>query len=205
MSKDFANRKSRAGTRKSTSRAPKPRTKSRKAPSRTRNQNQPRKKRPATAQFHGPSFSGGIALGAILVLAGAYLPDVFRDTVEKTLSLKRDQPREPVHFEFGARLRNAEVSADPDAYARDANPDMTSGMEYLIQAASFASMDDAESLRARLILIGLPVRTTAVQVANKPWYRVTVGPFPSQTNATRAMTQLHELNLDALLIKRMVP
>ncbi|MCZ6710800.1 MAG: SPOR domain-containing protein [Gammaproteobacteria bacterium] len=139
-----------------------------------------------------------------MVLAGAYLPDVFRDTVEQTLSLQHDQPREPVRFEFGARLRDAEVNADLGAYADDANPGTSAGMEYLIQAASFLSMDDAESLRAQLILIDLPVRTTAVQIADKPWYRVTVGPFPNQTKATRAMTRLHELNLDALLIKRVI-
>jgi cell division protein FtsN len=204
MSKDFANRKSKARTRKTTSRSPNPPTKSRKAPSRKRPQNQPRKKRAQAAQFHGPSFSGGIALGAILVLASAYLPDLFHDTVEQTLALKRDQPREPVRFEFGARLRDAEVTTDPDVYANDANPNLATGMEYLIQAASFHAMDDAESLRAQLILIGMTVRTTAVQVADKSWYRVTVGPFPSQAEATRAMTRLHELDLDALLIKRRV-
>lgn len=201
MSKDFANRKSKTATRRPTSRA----ATSRGASSRTPMHGQARKKRTQSALFHGPSFSGGIALGAIMVLAAAYLPDLFRETVGQTLALKSREPREPVRFEFAERLRNSEVRADLDAYADDVNPDMNAAMEYLIQAAAFRTMDDAESLRARLILIDLPVRTTAAWVANKPWYRVTVGPFLSQDEASRAMTRLRELDLDAFLIKRAIP
>ena len=208
MSKDFANRKPKAGTRKAASAgAPKRGATTRRAtprkPNAKRSAGQSRKRRTQqTTFFHGPSFSGGVVLGAFLVLAGAYLPDIFRETANQTLAVKSREAREPVQFEFDERLRKSEVRTDPDTYADDANPNMNQAMEYLIQAASFQAMDDAESLRAQLILIDLPVRTTAVRVGDTPWYRVTVGPFLSQVEAGRAMTRLRELNLDAFLIKR---
>jgi len=206
MSKDFANRKPKSGTRKASSRGAAPRSGATRAPatrspSSTRKR-QPRKKSKQSPIFHGPSFSGGIVLGAIIVLAAAYLPEIFQDTVERTLAVKTREAHKPVQFEFDERLRSSEVRTDPDAYADDANPGLGIEMEYLIQAASFQGMDDAESLRAQLILIDMPVQTTAVQVGDKPWYRVTVGPFLSQVEAGRAMTRLRELNLDAFLIKR---
>ena len=194
MSKDFANRKSGSDARtgKSSSRGG---TQRKRKPT-------PKKKRTPPRVFHGPSFSGGIVLGALLVIAAAYVPDVFREEVQKTLAVKSREAREAVQFEFDERLRESEVRADPDAYAEDAGPASSAEMEYLIQAASFQARNDAESLRAQLILINLPVRTNAVQVGDKPWYRVTVGPFLSQVEAGRAMTRLRELNLDAFLIKR---
>ena len=214
MSKDFANRKSssanrRAPSREATSRGAAPRS----APSRSSRLSSPlsspqkgkpgqsRKKTQSTL-FHGPSFSGGVVLGAILVLAGAYLPEVFRETAQETLAVKSLESRESVQFEFDERLRKSEVLADPDSYADDANPGTNATMEYLIQAASFRTMEDAQSLRAQLIRMDLPVSAKAVEVGEQPWYRVTVGPFLSQVEAGRAMTRLRELNLDAFLIKR---
>jgi hypothetical protein len=209
MSKDFANRKTKTGPRKtakrrSSRRAPAPRgTAIRSAPSPKPGRS---KKKPAKGPlFHGPSFSGGIVLGAFLVLAAAYLPEVFRQQVERTLATNVLEDREPVQFEFTERLRRSEVHTDPDTYADDANPRANADLIYIIQAASFQTMSDAESLRAQLLLINLPVQTTPVRVGNRPWYRVTVGPFISQLDAGRAMTRLRELNLDALLTKRVRP
>jgi len=204
MAKDFANRRSRskpanrgAATRNPTVRAAPSRT----AAPRNRAPARPRSEHPGQSFFHGPSFSGGVVLGALLVLAGAYLPDIFRDRVAQTLTTKQLESPEPVQFEFDERLRTSEVHTDPDAYADDASQATPGAMEYLIQAASFRAKDDAETLRAQLLLMNLPAHTKAVQVGDKPWYRVTVGPFLSQVEAGRAMTRLRELNLDALLIK----
>jgi cell division protein FtsN len=214
MAKDFANRKTKTAARGATSQARSQagsqagKTRGKKSPSapaRNRKRAEPsqKKKKPVhRTAFHGPSFSGGIVLGGLLVLAAANVPEVFREQVQQTLAAKTLEAGERVQFEFPERLRESEVDTDSDAYANDANPASDKEMEYLIQAASFQAMDDAESLRAQLILIDLPVRTNAVRVGDMPWYRVTVGPFLSQVQAGRAMTRLRQLNLDAFLIKR---
>ena len=72
---------------------------------------------------------------------------------------------------------------------------------YLLQAASLRESADADALRARLILLGMPAKSEKVTLASGTWYRVTVGPFVSQTEAQRAMTRLREMNLSALMLK----
>ena len=208
MAKDFANRKTRTRARVPASRKPSSRTVApRRTPPRgTTNRsgkpNTPRKKRAHRSVFHGPSFSGGMVLGALVVVTAAYLPELFRTKIEPTLAAKHLEAREPVTFEFAERLRNSQIHADPDTYAADAYMGENDNVKYVIQAASFRAMDDAESLRAQLLLIDLPAQTNRVQVGDKQWYRVKVGPFLSRLEAGRAMTRVRELDLDAILIKQ---
>ena len=147
----------------------------------------------------------GAALVLMLVLAFAYAPKLLEEHPEVTNlePVDEPQPRPTVEFRFDERLRSENITADPQAYVSDA-PRADANMEYLIQAASFQNQDDADTLRAQLLLNGLPATTKPVKVGDKPWYRVTVGPFPSNLESGRAMTKLRELDLDAFLIKREV-
>ena len=71
-----------------------------------------------------------------------------------------------------------------------------------MQAASFPRREDADKLRAKLMMLNLPARTEQVEIASDIWFRVMVGPFESQIKAQRALTRLRENNLSALLHKR---
>lgn len=64
-----------------------------------------------------------------------------------------------------------------------------SGRFYL-QAGSFASHDQAESARAKLILLGQDARIESGKVGDKTWHRVVVGPFTSRPQADSAKKQL---------------
>ncbi|MBV2133537.1 SPOR domain-containing protein [Pseudomonas sp. MAP12] len=64
-----------------------------------------------------------------------------------------------------------------------------SGRFYL-QAGSFASRDQAESARAKLILLGQDARIESGKVGDKTWHRVVVGPFASRPQADSAKKQL---------------
>lgn len=164
----------------------------------------PKKTSRSRSLFHGPSFSAGIVLGAAIVLLAAYAPELLQETVDGTLAKQSPGAKPEVKFKFDERLRTQEIRANPAAYSNDADALSEAQMEYLIQAASFQQRADADTLRAELLLSGLPAATNAVRVGDKPWYRVTVGPFPSNVESGRAMTKLRELNLDAFLIKREV-
>ena len=197
MRKDFAN------------------TSARKQPARKSTARKKSKKPTPSRWFHGPSFSGGMILGAMLVLGGAYLPELLpyvlasSNTTGSTSASSagaNPETQAPVTFEFDDMLRNAEVDADGSLYVdpevaaqAKANPD-----EYLLQAASFRSADDADALRARLLLLSLPAATDTVALASGRWYRVTVGPFASRTEAQRAVTELRERDLSPMWIKRKV-
>ena len=190
MPKDFANRA--AAKKKPKSSGSRPRMKS--AP-RKRKQTRPR------TLFHGASFSAGIVAGVVLVALGAYAPELFEvELLQMTEQRERAAP--PLRFEFDQILRNSEVVTDPQVYVSPKDEDARASTEYLLQAASFRDQNDAEGLRASLLLMDLPTNSYRVQLENGAWFRVLVGPFPNQNQAQRAMTRLRQHNISALLIKR---
>ncbi len=151
-------------------------------------------------------------MGAVVVLGVAYLPELLGESVWPAdgagtasapgadAASAAEEPR--VVFEFDDLLRNSRVAADPEPYVSE--PATTSGepQRILLQAASFRDRDDADRLRARLLLIDLPAATEAITLANGAWYRVTVGPFDSQVKAQRALTRLREMNIAAIRTAR---
>jgi len=77
------------------------------------------------------------------------------------------------------------------------------GETYLLQAGSFKSARDADSLRARLLLLNLNASVQQVSPrAGETWHRVLVGPFSSSASVTEARTMLARNGIDNILIKR---
>lgn len=56
---------------------------------------------------------------------------------------------------------------------------------YLIQVAAFSRRDDAEKLKASLLLKGYDVSIVAYKQPNAYWFRVIIGPYGSRTEAER--------------------
>jgi hypothetical protein len=136
--------------------------------------------------------------------------------------------RPTLTFEFDHLLRNSEVTADPEPYVSaprvrrgsTTTPEAAVGAAeaavgaaeaapvpgpagavaetFMLQAASFRSREDAERLRAALLLMDLPASTTTSSLSTGTWHRVTVGPFDSRVQAERAMTRLREQNIAAI-------
>ena len=71
---------------------------------------------------------------------------------------------------------------------------------FYIQAASFRDVGDAEQLRARLLLEGLPANMGQVLLEDGAWHRVTVGPIESAVEANKVMNRLRQNNLSAIRI-----
>lgn len=171
----------------------------------TANRRRPASPVPRTL-FHAPSFSAGVVMGAVIVLGAAYLPELLgRDAgaTPTTAPASKDEPRK-LEFEFDDLLRNSRVVADPEPYASELPHETSVEEEILLQAASFRSREDADQLRARLLLQDLPATTSIIELSNGTWYRVTVGPFTSQVKAQRALTRLREQNLAAMWTRRRV-
>lgn len=74
---------------------------------------------------------------------------------------------------------------------------------YLLQAGSFKNPTDADSLKARLLLEGMPNVDVqkAVSAGGAIWYRVRLGPFGSRSKLNKAQDQLVRMRLQPLLIK----
>jgi hypothetical protein len=155
--------------------------------------------------FHAPSFSAGVVMGAVVVLGAAYLPELMStgEPAAQPPAAGVADPRPALTFEFDDLLRNSRVTADPEPYLSAPAPEGRDVKEeILLQAASFRSRDDAERLRAALLLMDLPATTSSITLNNGAWYRVTVGPFDSRVKAERALTRLREKDIAAIWTKR---
>ena len=131
-----------------------------------------------------------------------------------------------VVFEFPELLRES-VPVDPESYGGavtrpnvpdpDAGPEadpppVRSGeagpaqaapvriTEIYVQAASFRDAGEADNLRARLLLQGMPVNQGQVVLGDGTWHRVTVGPIDSAEKADTIIARLREQNLSAIRI-----
>lgn len=58
--------------------------------------------------------------------------------------------------------------------------------QYLLQVAAFNKRQDAEHLKANLVLTGFDVALSPVLKNETTWYRVMIGPFTSQKEAEKA-------------------
>ena len=178
----------------------------------TRTRRQPDKR--TNVLFHGPSFIAGIVLGALGVLAGAYGPELLEQT-----PVTKDSPAEPTKpkltFEFPKLLKENKVVVDPTPYtppgavtnpAIVTTPEVITSApepkEFILQAGSFRSVSDAESVRASLLLQDLPVSMVPVTLADGTWYRVVVGPYGLRDDAQATLSRLQEQNLNVILQER---
>ena len=66
----------------------------------------------------------------------------------------------------------------------------------------FATWPTPKACAPQLILQGLAAATARVDLNSGAWYRVTVGPIESATEAKSVMNNLREQKLDAIWIKR---
>lgn len=73
---------------------------------------------------------------------------------------------------------------------------------FVLQAGSFASREQAESARARLILLGQDARIESGKVGDKTWHRVVVGPFTSRPQADAAQKQLGAGGVSSVVQRR---
>ncbi|KGE01811.1 cell division protein [Achromobacter sp. RTa] len=73
---------------------------------------------------------------------------------------------------------------------------------YYLQAGAFRGENDAESLKARIILLGLPVAVQKAEVNGKPINRVRVGPFARLDDMNRARGRLGENKIETAVVRQ---
>ena len=76
------------------------------------------------------------------------------------------------------------------------------GVNYILQAASLANLDDADRLKAKLVLNGLDARIEKISIQGKgDYYRVRLGPYAKLDELDIASGKLSQLGIKALRIK----
>ena len=82
-------------------------------------------------------------------------------------------------------------------------PAQETSTEYILQVGSFPRAEDADKLRAQLILLNLDASIERVEIRKgEIWHRVVVGPFNNQNELTTARSQLVKNEYNALVLKR---
>lgn len=175
----------------------------------------------AGSRFHLTSFASGALVGAVLAIAVFLAPHWWPiDALEATVAIGQSNGKAesvaagPKYVFYDELLRsqvktntapyNGPAAADPDPHESSSPERVTEPPgEFVLQAGSFRTHDDADRLRESLEGIGFASVTTAVTLGDgSQRHRVLVGPFATELDVHRALTQLRERNIDALLLRR---
>ena len=89
----------------------------------------------------------------------------------------------------------APPSAAPDAKGDDR-------ATYLLQAGAFRSSSEAESMKAKLALIGFEARVLTADVNGQTMYRVRIGPYAQLDAMNRARARLAENGIEASVVRQ---
>lgn len=73
---------------------------------------------------------------------------------------------------------------------------------YFLQVGSFRVLEDAESLRARLLLMGMPVEIQRAEVNGMQVNRVRVGPFAKLDDMNRSRAKLAEEKIQSTVVRQ---
>lgn len=71
--------------------------------------------------------------------------------------------------------------------------------KYLLQAGSFKNHKQADSLKAKLALMGIESRIEKANIGNVTWNRVKLGPFSSMADVDRLRQRLRQNKIDTVV------
>jgi cell division protein FtsN len=75
------------------------------------------------------------------------------------------------------------------------------GSRFLLQAGAFRTAQDADSLRARLALLGYDARVYPIEQGGNTLYRVRLGPYGGLDDINRIRKTLAENNIDSQVVR----
>lgn len=162
-----------------------------------------------TSTDNGPTppwlwFVAGLVLGAFT--ASLYFiknpvtaPAPKEEPKPKVVENKTPKPR----FDFYKLLQESETIVPASETINEEKPAQEQSTEYILQVGSFPRAEDADKLRAQLILLNLDATIEKVEIRKgEVWHRVVVGPFNNQNALTTARSQLVKNEYNALVLKR---
>lgn len=149
-------------------------------------------------------FVAGVVVGAFM--ASLYFiknpvaaPAPKEEPKAKVIENKTPKPR----FDFYKLLQESETIVPASETISEEKPAQEQSTEYILQVGSFPRAEDADKLRAQLILLNLDANIEKVEIRKgEVWHRVVVGPFKTQNELTSARSQLVKNEYNALVLKR---
>lgn len=113
--------------------------------------------------------------------------------------------QKPVTPEEAAKIDAARAQAALNGEVPPPPPVIAKGpvtSQFFLQAGSFRRKDDADTLRAQLILLGQSVQVESGTVREETWHRVLVGPFATREQLGTAQKSLAASGFSNLLLQQ---
>lgn len=88
------------------------------------------------------------------------------------------------------------------APAPAAKPEAGADTIYFLQAGAFRSEKDADSVKARILLLGLPVQIEQARINGSTIHRVRVGPFKGIDDMNRSRAKLGEEKIESSVVRQ---
>ena len=99
------------------------------------------------------------------------------------------------------RNDSAAATPKPDSGNTDATKSAPASANYLLQAGAFGASGDAETVKAKIAMLGLNARVESAQIGDKTVYRVRMGPYGSASELADAKAKLAGGGLQAMAVK----
>lgn len=119
-------------------------------------------------------------------------------------------PAEPAptknRFEFYTLLPEMEMQVGEEHLSNAAGnghaPKKSDGGPYILQVGSFRHAEEADSLKARLALLGIEATIQTVVIRDQDiWYRVRVGPYDSVRAMGQVRSRLQRNDIDFMVLR----
>ena len=113
--------------------------------------------------------------------------------------------QKPVSPEEAAKIDAARAEAALNGQVPPPPPVVAKGpvsSQFFLQAGSFRRKDDADSLRAQIILLGQSVQVETGKVREETWHRVLVGPVATREQRGQAQKTLSASGFSNLLLQQ---
>lgn len=120
-------------------------------------------------------------------------------TIDSTIDSTTDSATndDPIAQVIAANMRPEEQASATQA----ASTAPSAANRYMLQAASFRELSDAEQLRSRLRNLSLLAQISEVQAGGDTWHRVQVGPYEDTRELNRAQDLMSTQGIEPLLIQ----
>ncbi|MBB5216496.1 SPOR domain-containing protein [Parapusillimonas granuli] len=165
--------------------------------------------------LYGSGAPAGSAAGGSPVTPPAPLPDIppvasspgavapGQDSIGNLIASLSDPPatapsKPPAAPGTGAKPVVPGTEAPPPARSKPAAGTQTT---YYLQAGAFRSEADAEAMKARILMLGLPVQLQKAQVNGGTIHRVRVGPFKGIDEMNRSRERLGSEKIESSVVR----
>ena len=123
----------------------------------------------------------------------------------KAKPVKVIKPKDEIQYDFYTILPEAEyVVPDYEVKTRKREERVgkaKAGVRYSIQAGAFRQYKEADSLKAKLLMMGFLPKIEKAVVGSATWYRVKMGPYNRLASVDAIQSRLKANKMDALVIE----